>query len=258
MITRDQIEILRDVVKEYSRKAMRNGPKDYETYMALRGICEELMHTAKKKEHGGKGLSASLIVIDDNVDLDYVKTSKDNDQTEALIEAADKAKNPIFKEDILMGLDPWVSVGCNSKQDLADVYHKIHQLTYHPHGPAIKQLIEWRKLGDKVEQITILALSLVRGSELTMKRINDQAQDRSNKRWTAEEDEQLIEYVCREGASIITATTIFGRSPGAIKQRVSQLVGIKRMSQEVAGKFIGTLNGANIEGNIRGQLVKQN
>lgn len=81
---------------------------------------------------------------------------------------------------------------------------------------------------------------------------------KKNKRWTPEEDEMLIEYLCLENEppSQVELALAFGRTPAAIKTRVSHLVGIGRISQKVAGRFIGTINGEEIEGRIEGTVMK--
>jgi len=81
--------------------------------------------------------------------------------------------------------------------------------------------------------------------------------DRGNKRWTREEDESLIEIVCDGSANIHEISTIFGRSPGAIKTHISDLVGRRRLTQEVAGRFIGTINGETSEAVICGTVHKE-
>lgn len=148
--------------------------------------------------------------------------------------------------------------GCESEADMIRLINKIDALTYQPTGNAFKQLQEWRKIGKQVGAIIETCYELNMASENQIKRLNDKTGERANKRWDEKEDEDLINLICDHDASIIEISSILGRSPTAIQNRVSHLVGIKRVSQEVAGKFIGTLNGANIEGNIRGQLVKQN
>ena len=81
--------------------------------------------------------------------------------------------------------------------------------------------------------------------------------DRSNKHWTKEEDETLIELVCEGKDNIHQLSTIFGRSPGAIKTHISDLVGRRRLTQEVAGRFIGTINGETSEAVICGTVHKE-
>ena len=98
--------------------------------------------------------------------------------------------------------------------------------------------------------------SICQAAENSIKRANDKTSERSHKKWSSIEDEQLIDAVSKGDSSIIELSCVFGRSPSAIKSRVSYLVGIKRVSSEIAGRFIGTINGASIEGNIRGQLTK--
>lgn len=90
---------------------------------------------------------------------------------------------------------------------------------------------------------------------------NDRATDgigeRGRKRWTQQDDELLIEMAAQEDTTIIDLSKQFGRTPGAIQSRISRLVGIKKLSAEIAGRFIGTLNGEFVEGNIDG-IVRKN
>ena len=89
------------------------------------------------------------------------------------------------------------------------------------------------------------------------KRLSDIEHDRSNKRWSKEEDELLINLVCDETQNIHQLSSIFGRSPTAIKSRVSELVGVRKLTQEIAGRFIGRIDGEDISGNISGTVYKE-
>lgn len=148
--------------------------------------------------------------------------------------------------------------GCTSKRELVLLLAKIDELSNDPKGNAFQQLKEWRKIGKKVAGILYAAGEISEATQTQIDRLSEKTGERSNRRWSEKEDEALIDMICQENTSILEISLIFGRSPAAIKSRVSQLVGVKRLSQEVVGKFIGTLNGANIEGSIKGQLFKQN
>ena len=75
-------------------------------------------------------------------------------------------------------------------------------------------------------------------------------------RWTDEEDEALIEMVVQDGIGVHEVSTAFGRSPASIANRLTKLVGIGRVSQEVVGNFVGTINGESVSGQIKGTLRK--
>lgn len=79
---------------------------------------------------------------------------------------------------------------------------------------------------------------------------------RSRKRWTEEEDNKLIDMAA-DGASMSMMGFVLDRTPTAIQTRISYLVGIERLSQEVAGKFIGWLNGELVEGEIDGTVSRE-
>lgn len=86
-------------------------------------------------------------------------------------------------------------------------------------------------------------------------RLQEKYGERAKKRWTEEEDNLLIEMICND-ENVLDMAGYFGRTPQALYSRVSKLVGIKKISEEVAGKFLGTLNGVSVEGNIKGTLTK--
>lgn len=79
--------------------------------------------------------------------------------------------------------------------------------------------------------------------------------ERGRKRWSQEEDELLIEMAARSDVTIIELSREFGRTPGAIQSRITHLVGINRLSKEVAGRFVGSLNGEHVEGDIVGTIT---
>lgn len=87
-------------------------------------------------------------------------------------------------------------------------------------------------------------------------RMETDCEDKSHKRWSKEEDELLIEWVCSD-VSITKISLSLGRTVPAIKTRLTYLVGIKRLSQKVAGKFIGEINGKQSEANLVGTIYKE-
>lgn len=90
-----------------------------------------------------------------------------------------------------------------------------------------------------------------------MKRQRTDSEEKKYKRWTDAEDNELIELVCDPDLSILDISVTMGRTVPAIKTRVSKLVGLKRLSQEIAGRFIGTINGNHAECVIDGTIYKE-
>ena len=80
--------------------------------------------------------------------------------------------------------------------------------------------------------------------------------DRTNKRWEKKEDDELIEMACMNIPEIAMAVKL-KRNPSAIKTRISYLVGVKRLTQKVAGKFIGEIDGVETESTIKGTVYKR-
>lgn len=89
-----------------------------------------------------------------------------------------------------------------------------------------------------------------------IERYEKAASARKYARWTDEEDTALVEMVAEGNIGIHELSTAFGRSPASISTRLTKLVGIGRISQEIVGKFVGTLNGEKVEGQIDGTLTK--
>lgn len=87
-------------------------------------------------------------------------------------------------------------------------------------------------------------------------RFENDCDDKKYQRWTNEEDEMLIELVCDETKSLLELSTIMGRTVPAIKTRITKLVGVKRISQNIAGRFFGTIDGEEKEVNLNGTLYK--
>lgn len=79
--------------------------------------------------------------------------------------------------------------------------------------------------------------------------------ENANKRWNDEDDNELIEMACNDIPEVFMAAKL-KRSPSSIKTRISYLVGTKRLSQKVAGKFIGKINGEQTEANLVGTIYK--
>ena len=86
--------------------------------------------------------------------------------------------------------------------------------------------------------------------------IEGASQERSRKRWSKDEDEFLIDAIAG-GQTALYVSSVLGRTAEAIKTRVSYLVGISKIESDVAGTFIGTLNGVEVSGNLEGKLKKK-
>ena len=79
---------------------------------------------------------------------------------------------------------------------------------------------------------------------------------RSGKRWTSEEDRVLIDLATADDAAIIPIATTLGRSPQAISSRLTYLVGISRVTQEIAGRITGYIDGNPVDGQFVGTITK--
>ena len=104
----------------------------------------------------------------------------------------------------------------------------------------------------------VLQLSRINSHVMTESiRMHKKTNEKQNKRWTKEEDEKLIDVVSDGSWSQTEISAMFGRSPQSINARVSYLVGVKRLSQTVTGRFIGYINGQKTEADIAGTVRKE-
>ena len=120
--------------------------------------------------------------------------------------------------------------------------------------------LELKKYQEYVPVVLFWALDSFKSIEQMSKmldRFNSRENERSNKRWTKEEDEELIERICNEEYDLNQIAITLGRSQNAIQTRLSYLVGVKRLSQKVAGKFIGEINGKQTEADVTGTVYKE-
>lgn len=146
-------------------------------------------------------------------------------------------------------------MGVDGEHDLKNAINEARSLVSNPKGNPYQQLIRFRKVTPILLKLLESDLQDYELMHRQLERFNESSYDNSGKRWNKEDDEMLIEMICNN-EPMYNISTIFGRSPGAINTRVSYLVGVNRLSQEIAGRFMGTLDGEVVEGEIKGTLKK--
>lgn len=93
-------------------------------------------------------------------------------------------------------------------------------------------------------------------SEMFNRLVSD-SEEKKGCRWQPEEDELLIDMVCDGETSMLEISTTLGRTVPAIKTRISKLVGVKRISKEIAGRFVGLVDGRKTKCFISGELFNE-
>lgn len=121
----------------------------------------------------------------------------------------------------------------------------------------VVELNMYRKHVPKLLELYFQKYDIAHACVKETERFHSDCEDKKYKRWTDEEDNVLIDLVCEEEKSPMEIALCLGRSVSAIKTRVSVLVGKKRLSQKIAGKFIGTINGEETETSIDGIVYKE-
>lgn len=81
--------------------------------------------------------------------------------------------------------------------------------------------------------------------------------ERNRKKWTPTEDRALVDQACEPGSTLVTLALSMNRTPGAVASRLTHLVGIKKVSREIAGRIIGSLDGEPVEGYFEGVLLAE-
>lgn len=143
------------------------------------------------------------------------------------------------------------------KQELLEAFTKVAKVTKERPKSVIIEVNIYRKYIPLLLDAYIRMCEGLRKANMVYERSTDIKYARGNKKWTADEDNELIEQVCREDMNIHQLSAVFGRSPGAIKTHISELVGRERLSQEIAGRFIGTIDGMETDAVIDGTVFKE-
>lgn len=109
-----------------------------------------------------------------------------------------------------------------------------------------KMLIESLELVEVVNADQVREIDILKGG----------IGERDRKRWTPEEDDALVSVAADGKLSLLSMAVAFRRSPGAVSSRLTYLVGIRRLSQEVAGRVTGFIDGEAVDGFFTGRLTK--
>ena len=147
--------------------------------------------------------------------------------------------------------DPKLAVGHDER---FQAFLRIAKVFYHRPKSIVEELRVYR---NNMPALIDYVMEITEFNEKTSKeldRVYEKTDERANKRWTPEDDELLIEQVCDEGVTPVRLSTIFGRTPSAISSRITYLVGVKRLSQSVAGRFIGKMDGHEVDADIEGTV----
>lgn len=142
------------------------------------------------------------------------------------------------------------------RNELTIIKKEMMQLIHQPDANAFVQLKRWRKVGQRALNMIEMLEQMINDNCEEIETLTSNEDRKKYKRWTPEEEELLIEEVCN-GKTPVNLALMFGRSAGAIQSKVSNLVGINRISQEVAGQFFGYIDGKKAEGTINGTVIKR-
>ena len=160
----------------------------------------------------------------------------------------------VMEEKNVLMLDYNKLTGCkNTAKNNACV--KLYELCTVPKGSAFHQLQQFRKLVPDLIKAYRELFEMLNASVEQIDRVNANSEINKNRRWSEKEENLLIELVVSD-TPVLEISTIMGRSASAITSKVSKLVGMERISQKVAGKFFGTINGEEISGEIKGTVQK--
>ena len=161
----------------------------------------------------------------------YGKISKDMDIDEALNELAEK-RHQYSEAMCALGR-------CVSGADGSNVYQQLQ--IYRKYTP---QLVKAFRVVDALANYFASQMEILEEKSVASK----------NKKWTAEEDETVIDMIC-SGCTELEIAIKTGRTIGAVHTRVSKLVGVSR-ERNIEGEFTGTIGGDSVTGYINGKIKK--
>lgn len=144
----------------------------------------------------------------------------------------------------------WVS------EDGKEALKQIERVMLRRPKKMMQELLVYRQYVPTLIKLLAVKSDVDKGVREMNRRYESVEAEKSHKRWLPEEDEKLIDLVCREDTSIHEISAIFGRTPAAIQRRLTYLVGRSRISQAVAGRFIGTIDGVETVSDIQGVVYK--
>lgn len=142
------------------------------------------------------------------------------------------------------------------KASVIEAVDRLSELVREPKGNAFQQLRAFRKH----TAVLLRHLDSVSDVLSSVKEMQREAQGdtpaNNNKRWSDDEDMALVDLAASDGNSITSIALILGRSPGAVQNRLTYLVGIEHRIQRISGRFQGLIDGVMSEANIDGEIRK--
>ena len=134
--------------------------------------------------------------------------------------------------------------------------HAMTELVARPPKSAHRQLQLYRRYARDAIEYQMYYQELIGALSDEIDRLLNGVNDRNGKRWTDDEDTLLVEFASRDDMTVTQIALNIGRTPSAVQTRLSYLVGVQKVSAKVAGRFVGWLNGEQVEGDIDGEVIK--
>ena len=141
--------------------------------------------------------------------------------------------------------------------DNNEAAYKLSTIIQNRPKSIVVELNTYRKYVPQLIKALIDATMVMNASVKQSERYANPKAEKDHKRWTENEDKMLIDMVCYKDCSMMEIATTFGRTVSAIQTRLTYLVGVKRLSQQIAGKFIGKINGEQTEADLVGTVYKE-
>ena len=116
-------------------------------------------------------------------------------------------------------------------------------MTYRKYIPTI---VLGQFVKGKLERFDLAAFDTLMNNQFT----------NTGKRWEEWEDETIVNYICND-EPMWQICCVLGRTESSIRSRLSTLVGRKRISKEVAGRFVGTMSNDNGNCYIKGTVFEK-
>ena len=139
------------------------------------------------------------------------------------------------------------------EERLPDVRKAAYELTRLNAGQSRKnfhqKLKDYQRYSEELLKAHGVQSEVLAAAQKTIHELEAGMAENAGRRWSKEADEALVEMASRDdGHTVVTLAGMFGRSPGAVASRLSDLVGMRRITGEQYLRLSGQLNGKEVDG----------
>lgn len=142
------------------------------------------------------------------------------------------------------------------EEEYRNAARELMEMEHRPQKNAFAALAKYRRASKILIEMVNVFQIVHDDQNRELEILNGSGMERDKKRWTPVEDETLVDLASRGTESLMRIAVSLRRSPGAVTSRLTYLVGIRRVSEEIAGRITGFIDGEPVEGFFSGTLAR--